>query len=254
MGQTQTAEFAGIVFFRRDYRERDMLVKILTDNFGFKMFFVRGVRKRGFRLGAAILPFTQANYFGAISTNGLSFINAAKDVEHYQNLLQDIELNAYATYLLELAAAAFGDSQPLGGWFSQLQQALSLIDRHFDPAIIVNIIEVQLLNFFGVKPNLQDCVICHQTTGAFDFSESYGGLLCAAHFHLDSRRMHLDQRTLYFLRTFAQLDLRRLNSIHVKSTTKNNLRQALDQIYDNEVGLNLKSRHFLEEMKIWPKH
>jgi DNA repair protein RecO (recombination protein O) len=253
MAQAQAAEFCGIVFFRKNYRERDMLVKILTDNFGFKMFFIRGARKRGFRLGSALLPFTTANYSGAINPAGLSFINAARDVTHYRHLLEDIELNAYAAYILELAAAAFGDSRPLGSWFVQLRQALVLIEQQVDPQIITNIIEVRLLGFFGVQPDLQDCVICHQKTGDFDFSESYGGLLCPRHYHLDPHRLQLDQRTIYFLRFFSQVDLRRLHSIKVKDQTKVKLRQALDQIYDNEVGLNLKARHFLEEMKIWPK-
>ena len=45
----QGVEFLGIVVSRKDYKERDMLVKILTDKYGFKTFFVRGVRKRGFK-------------------------------------------------------------------------------------------------------------------------------------------------------------------------------------------------------------
>lgn len=58
----QGVEFLGIVVSRKDYKERDMLVKILTDKYGFKTFFVRGVRKRGFKLGAAILPFTHGTF------------------------------------------------------------------------------------------------------------------------------------------------------------------------------------------------
>lgn len=34
----QGVEFLGIVVSRKDYKERDMLVKILTDKYGFKTF------------------------------------------------------------------------------------------------------------------------------------------------------------------------------------------------------------------------
>ena len=48
MAIQQGVEFDGIVVSRRDYKERDMLVKILTDKYGFKTFFIRGARKRVF--------------------------------------------------------------------------------------------------------------------------------------------------------------------------------------------------------------
>ena len=102
----QGVEFLGIVVSRKDYKERDMLVKILTDKYGFKTFFVRGVRKRGFKLGAAILPFTHGTYLGSISDEGLSFITTTRDISQYQQITQDIELNAYASYILSLIERA----------------------------------------------------------------------------------------------------------------------------------------------------
>ncbi|WP_057896854.1 DNA repair protein RecO [Liquorilactobacillus oeni] len=242
------AEFKGIVMFRRDYRERDMLVKILTDHYGFKMFFIRGARKRGFKMGASILPFTTAIYTGTINDEGLSFIDAAKDVSQYQKICQDILLNAYATYILGLVSAAFGDARALGRWYPKTVAALGAIDRGLDAGVVTNIVELQLLANFGVKPNLKRCVICGQTQGEFDFSESYGGLLCRKHWSVDTNRMHLDKRTVYFIRFLSSVDLLRLNSISLKEETKQKLRYVLDQIYNNDVGLNLKPKHFLDEM------
>ncbi|WP_390633004.1 DNA repair protein RecO [Liquorilactobacillus satsumensis] len=248
MGTTRMAEFEGIVMFRRDYRERDMLVKILTDHYGVKMFFVRGARKRGFKLGAAILPFTTASYTGTINDDGLSFIDAVKDVAQYQQICQDILLNAYATYILGLVAAAFGDARPLGIWYPRIVAALAAIDHGLDAGIVTNIVELQLLENFGVKPNLKGCVICGRQSGTFDFSESYGGLLCQQHWSVDRNRMHLDQRTVYFMRFLARVDLLRLRSINLKEETKVKLRDTLDQIYNNDVGVSLKPKHFLDEM------
>ena len=38
----ENTSFAGIVMYRRPYKERDLLVKFLTDKRGPMMFFVRG--------------------------------------------------------------------------------------------------------------------------------------------------------------------------------------------------------------------
>ncbi|MDN5952095.1 MAG: DNA repair protein RecO, partial [Loigolactobacillus coryniformis] len=181
MAQREITDFNGIVMLRKDYRERDMLVKILTDRFGKKMFFIRGARKKGFRLAAAILPFTHGTFVGNIRDEGLSFINTAKEYRQWQTISQDITLNAYATYILSLVDAAFPDGQPLERWYEQTDLALRYIDDGFDPQIITNIMEVQLLQIFGVAPRLESCVVCQRTDLPLDYSQRYGGLLCQQH-------------------------------------------------------------------------
>ena len=246
-----TTNFRGIIMYRRDYRERDLLVKILTDKIGPAMFFVKGAKKRGFRLAADILPFTHGEYIGSLTDNGLSFINTASDTSQYRSIASDISKNAYATYILALVDSAFQDGQGIGGWFNQVAAALDLINSGLDEQVIANVIETQLLVRFGVAPTWDRCVICGRDDLPLDFSEQYGGMLCRNHWHLDERRLHLDQRTVYYLQRFSTLNLQKLNSIKINSTTKRRLQFVLDSLYDNEVGLNLKSKKFIRQMGQW---
>lgn len=246
-----TTDFRGIIMFRRDYRERDLLVKILTDKIGPAMFFVKGAKKRGFRLAADILPFTHGEYIGSLTDNGLSFINTASDTSRYRSIASDISKNAYATYILALVDSAFQDGQGIGDWFNQVAAALDLINSGLDEQVIANVIETQLLVRFGVAPTWDRCVICGRDDLPLDFSEQYGGMLCRNHWHLDERRLHLDQRTVYYLQRFSTLNLQKLNSIKINSTTKRRLQFVLDSLYDNEVGLNLKSKKFIRQMGQW---
>lgn len=48
----EVAEFNGLVLARHNYRESDMLVKLMTDRFGKKMFMLHRARKPGFRMAA----------------------------------------------------------------------------------------------------------------------------------------------------------------------------------------------------------
>lgn len=251
MAQHSIEDFNGIVVSRKPYREKDLLVKILTDRFGFKTFFVRGAKGPKFKLRSALLTFSHGVYVGDVRDDGLSFINAAKDVIQYQSLTTNIELNAYATYLFGLLEAAFSENEPLGRWFLKMQRILELMDEGYDAEILTNIMEIQLLEPFGVKPDWESCVICQRTDLPFDFSEEYGGLLCQNHWHKDPHRLHLNQRTIYYLRLFSVLDLNRLNSIQVKPETKKELRKTIDQIYNDLVGVHLKSKKFIDEMQQW---
>lgn len=243
-----TTQFTGIIMYRQDYRERDLLVKMLTDKLGPTMFFVRGAKKRGFKLGADLLPFTHGTYIGALASGELSFINAASETHQYQNIVSDISKNAYATYILSLVDSAFQDGKSIGGWFNQVAAALDLIDRGLDEQIITNVIEVQLLTAFGVAPEWNQCVVCGRNDLPLDFSEQYGGMLCQNHWHLDPHRLHLDRRTVYYLQQFATINLQRLNSIRINPQTKWRLQMTLDTIYDDQVGLNLKAKRFIRQM------
>ena len=129
--------------------------------------------------------------------------------------------------------------------------AAFLINSGLDEQVIANVIETQLLVRFGVAPTWDRCVICGRDDLPLDFSEQYGGMLCRNHWYLDERRLHLDQRTVYYLQRFSTLNLQKLNSIKINSTTKRRLQFVLDSLYDNEVGLNLKSKKFIRQMGQW---
>lgn len=237
--------------FRRDYRERDLLVKILTDKIGPAMFFVKGAKKRGFRMGPDILPFTHGTYIGSLSSDQLSFINTASDTSQYQAITTDISKNAYATYILALVDSAFPDGQGIGGWFNQIVAALSLINKGLDEQVITNVIEIQLLIKFGVAPTWDRCAVCGRSDLPMDYSEQYGGMICQYHWYLDNQRLQLDQRTIYYLQRLSTLNLKKLNSIKINESTKKRIQFVLDTIYDNQVGLNLKSKRFIREMSSW---
>lgn len=249
-----TTQFTGIIMYRQDYRERDLLIKILTDKIGPAMFFVKNAKKRGFRMTADILPFTHGTYIGSLDNNGLSFINTASDTSQYQNIASDINKNAYATYILALVDSAFTDGRSIGAWFNQVATALNLINQGQDEQVITNIIETQLLAAFGVEPVWDRCAVCGRSDLPLDFSEQYGGMLCQRHWHLDDYRMHLDRRTVYYLQRFATINLQKLNSIRINVHTKHRLQLVLDTIYDNQVGLNLKSKRFIRQMNQWERN
>lgn len=244
-------QFDGIIMYRRDYRERDLLVKILTAEYGKRMFMVKNAKKKGAIIAPDILPFTAGSYVGALDFDGLSFLNAARETEHFYKVSEDISKNAYITYILALIDSAFGDNVSIGNWYQNALTAMKQVDDGADEQIISNIIEVQLLPAFGVAPHWDDCVICNRTDLPMDYSSQYGGLLCQNHYHLDQHRYHLDQRTVYYLRQFSVLKLDRVATINVRDETKTKLRAVLDQLYEENVGLHLKSKHFIDQMSSW---
>lgn len=244
-------ESKGLILFAKNHKERDKLVKIFTESAGKQMFYVRGAHRKNNPLQPAIMPFTEATYIGQFSEQGLSFLHAAKHIHPFRHLQEDIFLAGYATYLLNLADAAIEDRVYDPHLYQFLKEALHFIDEGKDAEIMTNIFEVQVLQRFGVQFEWQHCAICGETHGKFDFSSKYSGVLCERHWSLDERRYHADPKAIHFLRLFHQIDYQKIDTIQVSTETKQVIRTVLDELYEEFVGIHLKSKSFIDQMKSW---
>ena len=244
-------EVEGIVISVRKHRERDFLVKLFTDRYGKMMFFVRGTKNPNNKLNRAIQPFSHGTYIADIRDQGLSFLRDAKDIAPYSQVQLDIFRNAYATYACGLADAALEDRIPDFNLFIQLKEGLNLMDELDDPEIILNILEIRFLRYFGVMPELRGCVICGKTEGAFDYSSKFHGLLCPKHYFEDERRYHASPKAIHFIRLFSVISFDKIGSISMSDQTKKDIRYVIDMLYEELVGLKLKSKRFIDHMHEW---
>ncbi|MDH6365119.1 DNA repair protein RecO (recombination protein O) [Enterococcus sp. PF1-24] len=244
-------ESKGLILFSKDHKEKDKLVKIFTESAGKMMFYVKGAHRKNNPLTPALLPFTEAVYFGDFRSDGLSFLNGAKEITAFRKIQEDIFISAYATYLLALTDAAIEDRTYDPHLYSFLKQSLQMMNEGYDEEIITNIFEVQLLNRFGVSPNWTNCAICGETHGKFDYSVKYHGVLCERHWLQDPHRFHSNPRAVHFLRMFSGITLDKIENISLQTETKESIRQLLDQLYDEYVGIHLKSKKFIDQMKTW---
>ncbi|MEW6855511.1 DNA repair protein RecO [Streptococcus iniae] len=245
----ETKESLGIVLYNRNYREDDKLVKIFTEQAGKRMFFVKHVGKS--KLASVIQPLTIADFILKLNESGLSYIEDYNGVEAFKHINADIFPLSYATYVLALADAAISDNEADPHLFAFLKETLELIEEGLDYEILTNIFEVQILDRFGVHLNFHDCVFCHRVGLPFDFSHKYSGVLCPQHYQEDLHRSHLDPNIIYLLDKFQGIHFDDLKSISLKKDTKEKLRHFLDSLYDDYVGIHLKSKKFIDDLGEW---
>ncbi|EMB63102.1 DNA repair protein RecO [Streptococcus mutans] len=245
----QTKETRGLVLYNRQFREDDNLVKIFTETSGKHMFFVRHATNS--KLSSVIQPLILADFILKINNHGLSYIEDYKGVSLFKEINADIYKLAYATYLVSLADAAISDAVYDAPLFAFLIKTLELMDEGLDYEILTNIFEIQILDRFGVQLNFHDCVFCHRVGLAFDFSHRYSGLLCPEHYEKDLYRSHLDPNVPYLLNQFQTLHFDSLKTISVKPDMKQKLRKFIDEVYEDYIGLRLKSKKFIDDLDHW---
>ena len=120
------------------------------------------------------------------------------------------------------------------------------MEEGLDYQVLTNIFEIQILTRFGISLNFHECVFCHRVGQAFDFSFKYGACLCPDHYHEDERRCHLNPNIPYLLNQFQAIDFETLETISLKPEIKQELRQFMDQLYEEYVGIHLKSKKFID--------
>lgn len=244
-----TNDSRGLILYNRNYRENDKLVKIFTETAGKRMFFVKNASKS--KLLPVIQPLTQAEFFLTLNDVGLSYINDYRSARTYPKINGDIFKLAYASYITALADAALTDNIPDAPLFAFLCKTLDLMEAGLDTSILTNIFEIQILSRFGVQINFSDCAVCHRSGQAFDFSFRYSGLLCPSHYQEDLHRSHLNPNIPYLVNRFQNISLQELKTISLSPELKLELRQFIDQIYDDYVGLHLKSKKFIDDLQNW---
>lgn len=242
-------ETRGIVLYNRNYREDDKLVKIFTEVAGKRMFFVKHASKS--KLASIIQPLTRADFLVKLNENGLSYIDDYQESFIFKNINADLFTLSYASYIVALADAAINDNQADPHLFAFLMKTLELMDQGLDYEILTNIFEIQLLERLGAQLNFHECVFCHRVGQRFDFSYKYSGLLCPEHYDKDLKRSQLDPNVPYLLDKFQSIKFDELKTISVKPEMKQKLRYFIDGIYDNYVGIQLKSKKFIDDLSKW---
>lgn len=239
----------GLVLYNRDFRESDKLVKIFTETDGKRMFFVKHARQS--KLTAVIQPLTVADFLLKLNNSGLSYIDDFREVTTYKAINEDLFKLSYATYIMALADAAIPDNQADASLFAFLEKTLTLMEEGLDYEVLTLIFEIQILERFGVTLNFHECVFCHRVGLPFDFSFRYSGLLCPDHYTKDDKRSYVDPNVLFLVDQFQSISFDDLRTISLKSDMKLKLRQFVDAIYEDYVGLHLKSKQFIDDLSHW---
>jgi DNA repair protein RecO (recombination protein O) len=238
----------GIVIRSTDYGEGNKIVTVLTATHGKQGIVIRGARKPKSRHSALAQLFTYGEY-SYYKSGGLGTLNSGEVIESFRELREGLDGPAYASYAAEMTDRVMGDEDAGAFLFRQLKACLSALAEGKDPSVVMRVYEMKIVGAAGYLPVLDECVSCGRSEGPFRFSPAAGGALCPSCRHRDPVALELDEAVWKLLRLFTELDLARLGNITLKDSSKHQLQLAMRHWMDTHLGLNLKSRQFLDQLE-----
>lgn len=243
----------GIVIKSIDYGEGSKIITLFTRNNGKVSIVAKGAKKTKSRLIALTQVFCYGEYIYYLGNqSSMGTLNQGDVQLNFVDIYDDINKTSYSAYLVELVDKLTTPQEPNQYLFEELLLSLENINSGKDEEIITRIFEMKLFKIFGYRPHIHSCAICKKEDNLYAFSIQNGGLICSDHKN-DSTVILLQPNTIKLLRLFEGIDIKRLGNIDVKQSTKSQLKQVMEGFYDEYIGIPLKSRNFLEQLKNFEK-
>ena len=245
-------KWEGIVLKAKAYGESNKIVTLMTEEAGKVACMARGAKKPTSRLAGITQPFMHGSFL-VQRTSGMGTLQQGEHYNAMRTLQTDIIATAYASYIVELVDKLVDEGKPEPFAFQVLKQALLAIDEGYDPEAITLFVDWKLLPYAGVQPILHACAGCGAVEGEFAFSFSQGGFLCHRCFHLDPYIIRLTPVQLKLIRMFHSMSIDQIGGkLELKPQTKSFIKKIVTTIYEEQTGIRLKSRSFIEQLERTP--
>ncbi len=246
---------SGIVLRRQPFRETSLRVMIFTRDFGKAAFLVKGVRKLNSRDLSCFEPLSEIDLvFYAHFQSGMHLISEASPICLRAHWVREIERYGWACYVAELLDTILEIQDPHEGLYEELREALEELDLG-QPERAVRLFQVRALRAAGYLPELGRCSECgcevrgSEGRARVAFSARSGGVLCAAH-GARAGAFGMTPGALNVLRHVAARGTQRGGErLQWSSVLAGELGHALDTFVEWRVERQLKSLHFLREVK-----
>ena len=120
------------------------------------------------------------------------------------------------------------------------------IEEGFNPMALTNILELKLLDFLGVSPNIDSCTYCGSDKQIVTINSEAGGYICKNCYHNEPL---VSEKTIKMIRMYYYVEIENITKLDVKEEINEEINQFLDDYYDRFTGLYIKSKSFIRKVQ-----
>lgn len=159
------------------------MLTVITPEHGKLDVLAKGARKLTSTKMGHVELFTRADLL-INAGRDFGIVSQAEMTDAYQPLREDLTRGAYASFAAELLDRFVeqGEEEPRA-LYVLFEETLGRIAHEPDPRLAVIYYEMHLLELVGFRPEVQECVIGHESVEPQDqvFSFNEGGVICPQH-------------------------------------------------------------------------
>lgn len=233
----------GIVLNSRSYGDSSKILDIFTPNYGVIGVIAKGCKTMKSSLRSFTDKLTYANFVIYYKKDKLSILSEASSIDNFSKIKNDIEKISAANFILDLVNQVYKQN-PSNELYDLLISCLKKINEDFNPLVIINILELKLLDYLGIMPNLNGCTICGNKN-VITLSSDKGGYLCS---NCRTCEPIVSKGAIKLIRMYYLVDINKISKLDLSRDVTLEVNNFIDNYYDQYSGLYLKSKQLLKNV------
>ena len=234
----------GIVIGETNYSESSKILKVLTKDYGIISIMSKGCRSLKSKFRGLSNKLVYANFYINYKEDGISILRDGDIIDTLRNIIFDIEKVTYLSYLIDLTEQVYKQSKS-NKIYQVLVSVIKKINEGFDITILSYIYELKLLDFLGIRPNVDSCCCCGDTKSILTISVPEGGFICK---NCYKNSYLYSDKAIKLIRMFIYLDIDNITKISLKEETKKELELFIEDYYETYSGIYLKNKNFFNNL------
>lgn len=231
----------GIVIKVTDYSDSSKIINVLTDENKMIGIIAKGARRLKSKLRTGTVLFTLGDFHVYYKEDGLSTLISVDIIENFINFNIKIEAYSYACLLTDIVNQV--NKQEINDVYNLYKQSLIKLNQGFNPLVITNIFEVQILDVLGIKPNYDICIKCGNNS-VTSFSVDLGGGIC----HECHTEDAISYKAYKLMKLYEYIDIAKISKLDLEEPLIKEVNKAIDRYFDKYSGLYLKSKKTILEL------
>lgn len=238
----------GIIISEMDYLESSKIVRIFTKEYGLISAIAKGAKKMKSNLRSTTSKLTYGYFHLYYKEDKLSILFDVDSIDSFRVIRTDLEKIAYASHICDLIGQVI--KQNHDSFFNQelyepFVASLIKMNEGYDSMIISNILEIKLLDYLGVMPVIDHCVLCHSKNSILTISSEKSGYLCS---NCRTDEPILNEKVIKLIRLYYYVDIRKISKLDISDDVKNQINHFIHEYYQKHTGLYFKTKEFLKDI------
>jgi DNA repair protein RecO (recombination protein O) len=179
MPEPRNYQTEAVVIKKTKLGEADTILTFFTPHLGKIQGFAKSLRKTKSKMAGHLELLTHSQVTFARGRN-IDTVTGSQAVNSFLPLKNDLWLTSCGLYIAELVSQFTAENQENLPVFQLLLETLERLCIENNKDLVLRYFEMRFLEAAGYRPQLQECVVCHQPLepAANSFSPGAGGMVC----------------------------------------------------------------------------
>ncbi|MFC1976762.1 DNA repair protein RecO [Chloroflexota bacterium] len=250
MPKPRNYQTEAIIIKKTKLGEADRILTLYTPDLGKVQAVARGIRRPKSKLAGHLELLTHSLVSLARGRN-LDTITGSQTINSFLPLKSDLQLTSYALYATELVNQFTADHIENRPLFRLLPETMEQLCQARNSELVLRYFELHLLDEVGYRPQLQQCVACHQPLEPVtnSFCSGAGGMLCPNCRHSQALTYSLSVNTLKVLRLLQSSDYSTVSRLKMNPELSHELEVVMRDYLKYQLEREIKSAAWLDALR-----